>query len=341
MLLQTQPVLTVTPKEVRELILANQAPPNLQVQGSLDLANCKTLTTLPDGLHVRRLTLNGCTNLTHLPENLVCYELEMRQTTLTTLPASLQVQFRLDLADNTMLTTLPPNFKTGSLILRGCTALTSLPEGLSLYFLDISGCTNLSEWPVRGRLEFGSLLARNCINLTMLPTWLSRLAQLDLAGCVNITELPSDLEISSEADLADTNLTSLPSGVSKAELAWRGILIDERILLRPEEITSSEVLSEVNAEKRRVLLERMGYARFMSEAQVEILDSDSDPGGVRELLRVAMTNDEPLVCLAVFCPSTGHQYVLRVPPTMQGCHQAAAWLAGFDDPDHYHPLIET
>jgi hypothetical protein len=62
---------------------------------------------------------------------------------------------------------------------------------------------------------------------------------------------------------------------------------------------------------------------------------------VRQLLRVLLPNDEPLICLSVIDPSTGRQYILRVPPNMETCHQAAAWIAGFDNPDDYHPLVET
>ena len=71
------------------------------------------------------------------------------------------------------------------------------------------------------------------------------------------------------------------------------------------------------------------------------LDKDSDAGGVRRLLRVEFAGDEPLVCLNVFCPSTGRQYMLRVPPQMRHCHAAAAWIAGFDNPDEYQPVQET
>jgi len=54
-----------------------------------------------------------------------------------------------------------------------------------------------------------------------------------------------------------------------------------------------------------------------------------------------MNNDEPLFLLAVQCPSTSRQYTLRVPPTMRTCHQAAAWIAGFDNADDYYPLAES
>jgi hypothetical protein len=117
--------------------------------------------------------------------------------------------------------------------------------------------------------------------------------------------------------------------------------VDERVAFHPEKITSEEVLSERNAELRRVKLERMGFERFIADAHAEVLDSDRDAGGERRLLRVPLEGDEPLVCVSVICPSTDRQYVIRVPPTVETCRQAVAWTAGFDDPDDYRPLQET
>jgi hypothetical protein len=96
-----------------------------------------------------------------------------------------------------------------------------------------------------------------------------------------------------------------------------------------------------NAEVRRVMLERMGYERFLRDAGAKVLDRDTDAGGPRQLLRVPLPDDEPLVCLAVFDPSTGRRYLLRVPPRIRTCHQAAAWIAGFDNPENYQPVVET
>ena len=78
----------------------------------------------------------------------------------------------------------------------------------------------------------------------------------------------------------------------------------------------AQVLGEGNAEVRRVMLERIGFDRFMQQAGAEMLDGDRDPGGPRRLLSVKLPGDEDLVCLSVRCPSTGRQYALRVPPTM-------------------------
>ena len=125
------------------------------------------------------------------------------------------------------------------------------------------------------------------------------------------------------------------------QLRWRGVIVDERVAFRPELITADEILAEPNAERRRVLLERMGYDTFLAHAKATTLDEDRDAGGPRRLVRVPMKDDEDLVCVSVICPSTGRQYVIRVPPTVTTCHQAVAWVAGFADPDEYRPIAES
>jgi hypothetical protein len=117
--------------------------------------------------------------------------------------------------------------------------------------------------------------------------------------------------------------------------------VDERVAFRPQTITLDEILDQTNAERRRVLLDRFGMRRFIRQTKAEVLDEDRDAGGQRQLLRVDLKGDEPLVSLSCLCPSTGRQYFLRVPPQTKTCHQAAAWIAGFDDPDAYQPLVET
>jgi hypothetical protein len=276
-----------------------------------------------------------------LPKGLCCYALDLTGQPVTTLPDDLHVQFKLSLRNCVRLKMLPCGLTAGSLDLAGCTALESLPEDFDVSFLDISGCPQLREWPQSARLNFGRLRARNCSGLVGLPGWLRQISQLDISGCRQIAELPADLEVTSWIDLAGTGIRNLPPSWQGTALRWRGVPIDERIAFRHEEITAAEILSEPNAELRRVKLERMGFERFIAEAQAEVLDRDRDPGGERQLLRVALDGDEPLVCVSVICPSTNRQYVIRVPPTMETCRQAVAWTAGFDNPDDYQPLQET
>lgn len=356
----------VEPKKAASMIAAGQAPDGLRVDGALNLSNnvqlkklpanlsasslnlsgCTALRELPPGLKVRRLDISGCTNIEKLPAGVHLYELNASASGLREIPTDLRVDFRLDLTNCTQLETLPRGLKTGSLVLAGCSALETLPEELDAYFLDVSGCVSLLDWPAQASVRVGRLNARGCHQLRALPSWLGSLSQLDISGCANLCRLPHGLQVSSALDLAnsgvvESGIDALPSSLRGAPLRWRGVPVDERMVFAPETIEAGEVLAQPNAEVRRVLLERMGYEKFLREAQAGELDRDRDPGGERRLLRVEMQGDEPLVCLAVFCPSTGRQYMLRVPPATKSCHQAAAWIAGFDNPNDYQPLQET
>jgi hypothetical protein len=351
----------LSPKEAQKLILRGKAPASLWVSGhlnlsnkpnlerlpegltvaSLDVSRCKRLGSLPDNLRVGRLNLSRCEALAALPSGLSCYELEMRETEIRELPSDLRVEYRLDLSGCSRLERLPEGLKVGTLQLNDCVSLEALPEGLDVNFLDISGCVALRGWPQNARIGIGRLRAANCAQITSLPRWLTDMAQLDVSGCVSLAELPEGLRVTSWLDLANSGIRSLPASIKGVRLRWRGVPIDERIAFRPETITVAEILAETNAELRRVLLERMGYEAFLNKANAKTLHSDRDPGGERRLLRVPMKGDEDLVCVSVICPSTGRRYVIRVPPTMRTCKQAVAWIAGFDNPDDYRPLVET
>lgn len=279
--------------------------------------------------------------LKRLPEGLTCHNLDLEGAPVRSLPNGLVVRFRLNLRNCTRLANMPAGLKAGAIILSGCTNLESLPERIDTYFLDISDCPQIERWPKDGNLRVGRLRAQNCSGLTSLPAWLKHISQLDLRGCVGIESLPDDLRISSWLDLAATGIRGLPAAMVGTPLRWRGVPIDDRVAFRPEEITALEVLAEENAEVRRVKLERIGLDRFLAEAQPEVLDEDTDPGGPRQLLRVELEGDEPLICVLVRCPSTDRRYTLRVPPETRTCRQAVAWVAGFDDPDDYRPIVET
>lgn len=315
--------------------------PDLLSAGWLELKDCTDSTRLPSKLSVSKLTLAGDFDPSRLLEGLSCFELELKSTRLTSLPPTLKVKNRLDLEGCTRLRSLPDGLSVGSLVLRGCSSLKRLPENLETFFLDISGCNEISEWPERGSVSVGRLAMRGCVQMRTVPPWLKSIAQLDLRDCVNISSLPEGIEVSSWVDLAGTRIRSLPKSLRGVQIRWRGVVVDERVAFRPEEITAAEILAERNAEKRRVLLERMGYETFLSQAKAQTLDRDADRGGPRRLVRVQMEDDEDLVCVSVICPSTQRQYVIRVPPTMQSCRQAVAWTAGFDNPDDYQPLAET
>ena len=312
--------MVLSPEEAGEAIRSGRMRLPVQIPGRLDLSNFAG-ESLPTGLH--------------------CYELDAKGSHLTSLPADLKIDGRLVLDNSPKLASLPEGLTAGSISLRNCPSLCALPENLSTWFLDMTGCSRFETWPANGTIHHGALILRNCVGIRSLPSWVGRLSQLDIAGCVQLREIPDNITVSSWVDIGGTGITGLPPSLLGASLRWRGVRVDERIAFHPEQLTAQEALTEKNAERRRVMIERMGYLRFSTEARAKILDEDKDRGGTRQLLSIDLREDEPLVGLSCRCPSTGRQYLLRVPPTMKTCHQAAAWVAGFDDPSLYRPQIET
>lgn len=270
-----------------------------------------------------------------------CYDLDATGSNLTTLPDDIKVTSQIILDDCKKLESLPDKLKCGSLSLRNCNFLSALPEGLKTWFLDMSGCQRFHQWPRKAQIAGGSVILRNCIEIQTLPKWFKRISQLDIAGCIQLNEIPAGVTVSSWIDLGGANLTSLPDSLSNVQIRWRSVPIDETIAFHPEKLNAKMILAETNAEIRRVMIERMGYLKFAVDAGAVELDADTDPGGQRQLLRIELEGDEPLVGLACSCPSTGRKYLLRVPPDTKNCHQAAAWMAGFDNPKKYKPSIET
>lgn len=308
---------------------------------ALVASGAKNLTALPAGLTCGRIDASDCTGLATIGPGLAANELNVSGTAIEELPAGLRVALRLEANQCQRLKRLPAGLKVGVLSLRECPALEALPAGLDVSFLDVSGCVSLEALPDDLRIEGGRLRVRDCPRLRALPAHLGRLAQLDIAGCLNITALPEGLAVSSWIDIGGSGLMALSPRLGGIGLRWRGVPIDERIAFRPETLSHEEVLAERNAERRRVMLERYGLDRFMTDADAETLDEDRDAGGRRRLLLLKLEGDEDLVCVTVVCPSTDRQFVLRVPPAMRTCRQAIAWTAGFDDPDLYSPLVET
>lgn len=326
------------------LIKAGKGAPGMRVEGVLAFHEEVSELHLPAWLEVEALDLSRCSAVRELPEGLRCFELNLSETKIRTLPDDVAVESILNLSGCDELTELPEGLSVGTLILRGCRSLIGLPEHLDVWFLDLTGCWSFCRWPRQATIHSGRLNVRGCTALTALPPYLGPLAALSVRDCPNLRALPDDLRIAGWIDVAQSGLAeskSPPACLQEVDIRWQGVRVDERIVFRPETIALDEILKEQNAERRRVLLDRFGMPRFMKETKAKLLDQDTDAGGPRQLLRVEMSDDEPLVTLSCFCPSSTRQYFLRVPPDTESCRQAAAWIAGFDKPEHYQPLVET
>ena len=94
------------------------------------------------------------------------------------------------------------------------------------------------------------------------------------------------------------------------------------VLIKDRELKAQDILKISNSAVRRICLEELGYARFLSQIKHEIIEKD----GEYELIRVDWHKREESICLVkVKCPSTGAFYTLRVPPHMKTVRQAVAW----------------
>ena len=316
-----QPAAPIEPEAATKLILAGKLSGPMVVEGSLDLSGKPQLRKLPKGLS--------------------CYELDLSGSGITELPADLCVESSLVLRDCKKLASLPDGLCTGTLDLQNCTQLTALPKRLNVWFLNLRGCQGLQSLPDDAHVQYGSLCIAGCSQLTELPKSLKLLSTLDVSDCPKIVKLPPKLEVSLWIDVGGSGITRLAPPNDKVGLKWRGVTINHKIAFAPETITAAEVMAERNAEIRRTMMERMGNEVFMQSVASQVVHQDRDPGGPRRLLRLKVPKEEDLVFLSCFCPSTGRHYLMRVPPAMKKCHQAAAWMAGFSDPSKYKPIIET
>ena len=91
------------------------------------------------------------------------------------------------------------------------------------------------------------------------------------------------------------------------------------------------LLSESNAELRRVLIETMGYDRICQQLQAVELDSWQE----YTLLKIDKADVEPIYLLKMTCPSTGFIHALRVPPDMRAAKDAIRWVNWDIDPEEF------
>ncbi len=95
---------------------------------------------------------------------------------------------------------------------------------------------------------------------------------------------------------------------------YRGVALPEKYgKIHPNQWQARWLLSENNAELRRILIQAIGYNRICDELQAIQLDSFRE----YDLIKIdADTDLEPIVLLKMICPSTGYTHVLGVPPNI-------------------------
>ncbi len=220
----------------------------------------------------------------------------------------------------------------------------------------LGGAIDRHLWVAQGHLQRGQhdaagaavgeyLLARLGVRLPILDA-LVRLAAScgwwwPYRGTAILSERPRRLALDARGRLHAEDGPALEYPDGWGVYAWHGQEVPERLILRPETITVAEVLGEANLEMRRLMLERMGYTRFILESGARPVQADE----TGTLYRIELPRQEPLVLVHVTNATpepdgSRRRYFLRVPPRMQRARQAVAWTFGLTE-RQYAPARET
>ncbi|MEH2274093.1 MAG: DUF6745 domain-containing protein [Nostoc sp.] len=115
--------------------------------------------------------------------------------------------------------------------------------------------------------------------------------------------------------------------------SYHGVTLPEKYgKIHPEQWQAEWLLSEENAELRRVLTQGIGYARICQELQAIELNNWQE----YSLLKIDNdVDEEPIYLLKMTCPSTGFIHALRVPPEMKSAHEAICWVNWGIEPEEF------
>lgn len=141
-----------------------------------------------------------------------------------------------------------------------------------------------------------------------------------------------------------------------------GVKVARQIVVAPESLTVAQVREEKNAEVRRVMIERMGWDKFCSEAKLKVIHTDTLTAQfpalpVSETVHADMRavtryrkgkevaelleskefrdfDDRPLKFVRVTDPSTGECYILRAWPTNRRAYEAVAQTFGMSEKEY-------
>ena len=120
----------------------------------------------------------------------------------------------------------------------------------------------------------------------------------------------------------------------------QSVRVSPQVILAPETLTTAQIQAETNAEVRRVMIERMGWDRWLAETGATPVQSDrfgslyrTEMDGAR-LGVVVVTNSTP--------ETDGHfkRYALLVPAEHETAHAAVASTFGLTAAQ-YQPALET
>jgi hypothetical protein len=126
---------------------------------------------------------------------------------------------------------------------------------------------------------------------------------------------------------------------------WHGIRVTEKVILTPEKLTQADLVAERDSEISRVIVDRLGWDRYMEIARVFLLDRWTDPGTgllyeLHDFKRRKNWRFPRLLRMQAPRLKDGSRrfYVEPVHPELKNCRAARKWQ--FRKPDGSWPEVE-
>ncbi len=221
-------------------------------------------------------------------------------------------------------------------------------------WFDVDFCLWISSWEMFDVLPFlvvldvfsdFALQAYDESTRRLLAVW----RDLSLTGCwflffpgiCFVCEPPEKIVTDRFGVLHNENGPGIAFGDGYGQFFWNGRPVERHVVENPQSITVREIEQEVNAEIRRILIERYGLSRYILDSGAQKVHEDDS--GV--LYRKELVNDEPLVVVMVRnstpeADGSFKNYFLRVPPEVETAKEAVAWTFRMSS-DLYAPKVET
>ena len=161
-------------------------------------------------------------------------------------------------------------------------------------------------------------------------------------GICFICDRPIKLSFNQENRLHGDGEPAIEHADGYKVYANSGVLLPEKYGTIPTSKWNSEwLLSERNAELRRVLVQGVGYNRICEELGAVELDSWKEYSllEIKNYIEVdewgSEDDKEPMHLLKMICPSTGHIPFLRDPPNIDTAKESIRWVKWGVDPEEF------
>jgi len=158
-------------------------------------------------------------------------------------------------------------------------------------------------------------------------TWL-------LGNVAIVTERPEFIHLNDEKELhcEDGPALQFPDGESKYYY-YNGVEVPSWVLTNPEKITVESIKKERNMEISRIMREKYGIGRYMTDTNSKIIHTDTVPVDVMVpkgdcITRALIRDDNDETYLVGTDGSTKRVYFMRVPNNVTTCEEAHKLLSG-------------